>query len=49
MTLKEKITQVIIDLTKESIRYPRMKTNEVTYLLASIIEKEYDEDKKTTE
>jgi len=37
MTLKEKITQVIVDLNKESIKYPRMKTNDVTYMLAKLI------------
>jgi hypothetical protein len=44
MTLKEKITQVIVDLNKESIKYPRMKTNDVTFMLAKLINDYYESD-----
>lgn len=37
MNLKEKITQVIVDLNNESIKYPRMKTNDVTFMLSKLI------------
>ena len=46
MTLKEKITQVILDLNKESIKYPRMKTTDVTYMLSIIISKDFDCEEK---
>jgi hypothetical protein len=46
MTLKEKLTQVILDLNRQSIKYPRMKTTDVTYMLSRLIEIECDEDKK---
>ena len=44
MTLKEKITQVIVDLNKESIKYPRMKTNDVTFMLAKLINDYHESD-----
>ncbi|MEY3500533.1 MAG: hypothetical protein RL308_2202 [Bacteroidota bacterium] len=44
MTLKEKITQVIVDLNKESVKYPRMKTNDVTFMLAKLINDYHESD-----
>ncbi|MGL6124864.1 MAG: hypothetical protein ACRC1F_00015 [Metamycoplasmataceae bacterium] len=38
MKIKEKLKQIVLDLTKESVRYPRMKTTDVIYILSNLIE-----------
>lgn len=45
MKIKERLNQIIVGLREESVRYPRMKTTDVIYILSNVISTVYEDEK----